>query len=144
MRVSYQLDHIDDGSIRLLNRVDMRLAACVLVASRAYYLAFNKARRVRVTSGLRRVEEQEALVRAGKSRTMNSAHLDGLAVDLAILLDDGKRAIWELPEFKRLDGYMQSAAAMVGLEQGDLLWGGHWTTLRDGPHWQLMLPRVQS
>lgn len=144
MSVSYQLEHIDDASVRLLNRVDFRLAAVVLVASLAYYKAHSGNRRIKVTSGLRRIEEQQELVRAGKSRTMNSAHLDGLAVDLAILLDNGQRAIWGLGEFRRLDTYMQAAAPMIGLADGDLLWGGHWTTLRDGPHWQLMLPRVQS
>jgi len=38
---------------------------------------------------------------------------------------------------------MQSAARDIGLDNNDLLWGGHWTSLRDGVHWQLMLPVIR-
>ena len=146
--IDYALGRFDSNSVRELRDVDVRLATIVLVAGARYHAAFPSGRRLRVTSGRRTTEEQEALVRDGKSRTMNSHHLDGRAVDLAIIersptpqWDGSKvRAIWDLREFQLLDNFMQKAATDIGFEPGDLLWGGHWTSLRDGSHWQLMLP----
>lgn len=135
--IDYSLGRFDSASVRELRDVDVRLATVVLVAGARYHAAFGN-RRLRVTDGRRTVEEQEAMVRDGKSRTMNSHHLDGRAVDLAIIID--RKAHWALPLFEEVDRFMQSAALDVGLDPGDLLWGGHWTSLRDGVHWQLMLP----
>ena len=42
-----------------------------------------------VVEGLRTRERQAKLVKAGASRTMNSRHLTGHAVDLGYWLDDG-------------------------------------------------------
>jgi peptidoglycan L-alanyl-D-glutamate endopeptidase CwlK len=86
-----------------------------------------------VTQGLRTKEEQQRLVRAGASQTMNSRHLTGHAVDLAVLVDGQVR--WDWPLYQRLnDEAMQPAAHELGVP---IVWGGSWTTLRDGPHWEL-------
>lgn len=135
--LDYSLGRLDSNSVRELRDVDCRLAAVVLVASCRYHAAF-AGRRLRITDGRRSVEEQEQMVRDGKSRTMNSHHLDGRAVDFAIIVNG--KANWALPLYEELDGFMQKAALDIGLDAGDLLWGGHWTSLRDGVHWQLMLP----
>lgn len=135
--LDYSLGRFDSASVRELRDVDVRLASIVLVAGARYHASFGN-RRLRVTDGRRTVEEQEQLVRDGKSRTMNSHHLDGRAVDLAIIID--RKAHWSLPLYEELNRFMQSAAADIGFDPGDLLWGGHWTSLRDGVHWQLMLP----
>lgn len=135
----YSIHRLDSQSVVNLADVDIRLAAVVLLASARYHNAF-KTRRLRVTDGRRTMAEQERLVREGKSRSMNSAHLDGRAVDMAIIIDT--RASWHLPFFQELDGFMQKAASDLGIDDGCLLWGGHWSTLRDGSHWQLMLPPI--
>lgn len=137
--LDYSMGRLDSSSVRELATVDVRLAAVVLLAASRYHLTFGN-RRIRVTDGFRTVAEQEQMVRDGKSRTLNSHHLDGRAVDLAIIIDG--KANWKLPLYQELDAVMQSAALDLGLDQGDLLWGGHWTTLRDGVHWQLMLPPI--
>lgn len=144
--LDYSLGRLDSNSVRELRDVDCRLAAVVLVAACRYHAAFS-GRRLRVTDGRRSVVEQEQMVRDGKSRTMNSHHLDGRAVDLAIIdrrwagKEGAKEvALWDIKEYAFLDEMMQKAALDIGLDAGDILWGGHWTTLRDGVHWQLMLP----
>lgn len=145
--LDYSMGRFDSKSVLELRYIDCRLAAVVLVAAARYHAAF-PYRRLRVTDGRRTMVEQEALLAAGKSQTINSHHLDGRAVDLAIIKQapvknhEGKReqAIWELKEYEFLDTFMQKAALDIGFDAGDVLWGGHWTTLRDGVHWQLMLP----
>lgn len=144
--IDYSLGRFDSASVRELRDLDIRLATVVLVAGARYHAAF-VGRRLRVTDGRRTEEDQEKLVLEGKSRTYSSRHLDGRAVDLAIIDKrwQGKRglqevALWDLKEYKVVDDFMQKAAIDIGFDPGDLLWGGHWTTLRDGVHWELMLP----
>jgi peptidoglycan L-alanyl-D-glutamate endopeptidase CwlK len=86
-----------------------------------------------VTQGLRTQEEQARLVKAGASRTMNSRHLTGHAVDLAVLVDGTVR--WDGPLYQRLnDEAMQPAAKELGIP---IVWGGSWSSFHDGPHWEL-------
>lgn len=85
-----------------------------------------------VTEGLRTLERQAQLVRAGGSRTLNSRHLSGHAVDLAALVDGAVR--WDWPLYPRIAGAMKAAAAERGVA---LIWGGDWKSLRDGPHFEL-------
>lgn len=85
-----------------------------------------------VTEGLRTLELQAELVRAGASRTLNSRHLSGHAVDLAALVDGAVR--WDWPLYPRIAGAMKAAAAERGVA---LVWGGDWKSLRDGPHFEL-------
>lgn len=85
-----------------------------------------------VTEGLRSLERQALLVRSGASRTLNSRHLSGHAVDLAALVDGAVR--WDWPLYPRIAGAMKAAAAERGVA---LIWGGDWKSLRDGPHFEL-------
>ena len=85
-----------------------------------------------VTEGVRTLERQAQLVRAGGSRTLNSRHLSGHAVDLAALVDGAVR--WDWPLYPRIAGAMKAAAAERGVA---LIWGGDWKSLRDGPHFEL-------
>jgi len=125
---------VTDEDFIALQYVHPQLAACVVLAHRRYE-TLRPDRTFRVTSGLRTLAAQKALVAAGKSRTMESYHLDGLAVDLAILSRDRKQAFWTLPAYEYLNSLMQRAAAEVGC---DLEWGGNWSSFKDGVHWQLM------
>lgn len=83
-----------------------------------------------VIEGVRTIERQRELFKAGASRTMNSKHLTGHAVDLAVWLGTVR---WEFPLYQRLAVSVKAAAADVGvpIEWGWDLWG--W----DAPHWQL-------
>lgn len=85
-----------------------------------------------VTEGLCDPGRQAALVRAGASRTLNSRHLTGHAVDVAALLEGQVRWDWLL--YARIAGAFKAAARDLGTP---LIWGGDWTRLRDGPHFEL-------
>lgn len=85
-----------------------------------------------VTEGLRTPERQAALVRAGASRTQRSRHLTGHAIDVAALIDGQVR--WDWPLYGRIAEAFKSAAAEL---KTPIIWGGDWTSLRDGPHFEL-------
>ncbi len=93
-----------------------------------------------VTEGLRTVARQRELVRIGASRTMNSRHITGHAVDLVPFVDidkDGKVEVEEMyswPLYHRLAPIIKAAATKEGV---DIVWGGDWRSFKDGPHWEL-------
>lgn len=86
----------------------------------------------RVTEGRRSVKRQAELVKAGASKTMNSRHLTGHAVDVVALLDGAVR--WDWPLYDRIAKAFKAAAKAEGVP---LEWGGDWPRFRDGPHFQL-------
>lgn len=101
-----------------------------------------------ITEGLRTPERQAQLYEAGATRTLNSRHLTGHAVDLAATVLGEVR--WDWPCYLLLAEAMKRAAAA---EKVELRWGGTWkrlsTTLTpitgkslsrsfpDGPHYEL-------
>jgi len=85
-----------------------------------------------VTEGLRTIERQRQLMRAGASQTLRSRHLTGHAVDLAALVDGKVR--WDWPLYERLAAAVKLSAQA---EKVPLEWGGDWKTLKDGPNFQL-------
>jgi peptidoglycan L-alanyl-D-glutamate endopeptidase CwlK len=87
---------------------------------------------VTVLEGRRSLDRQRALVAKGASKTMNSRHLTGHAVDIAPL-DDGSVS-WAWPLYHEIAPVMKRAANDVGVL---IEWGGDWRTFKDGPHWQL-------
>lgn len=89
--------------------------------------------RFAVLEGLRSFDRQRELVARGASKTMNSRHLTGHAVDLAPLGPDGKVS-WDWPLYHRLAPAVKEAAKAEGVP---IEWGGDWRRFKDGPHWQL-------
>lgn len=86
-----------------------------------------------VTEGLRTAERQAELVKKGASKTINSRHLTGHAVDLAPVIAGEVR--WDWPPFHEIARAMKEAAAAEGVA---IEWGGDWKGgFRDGPHFQL-------
>lgn len=86
----------------------------------------------RITEGLRTVARQKALVQAGASRTMNSRHLTGHAVDVVALVGGSVR--WDWPLYPRIAEAVKQAALEL---HTPIVWGGDWPSLRDGPHFEL-------
>lgn len=82
-----------------------------------------------VGEGLRSVERQKELFNTGRSKTMNSRHLTGHAVDLFPY-----PISWDWAHFYPIADAMKEAAADLGVE---LEWGGDWKGFPDGPHFQL-------
>ena len=85
-----------------------------------------------VLEGLRTVERQQELFKQGATKTMNSRHITGHAVDLAPMM--GSEVRWDWPLYHRLAKIVKAAAAA---EKVPLTWGGDWRTFKDGPHWEL-------
>lgn len=85
-----------------------------------------------VLEGVRTIARQRQLVAKGASKTLNSRHLTGHAVDLAPL-EDGKVS-WAWPLYYPLAKTIKEAAKKEGVV---IEWGGDWTSFKDGPHWQL-------
>lgn len=86
----------------------------------------------RVLEGVRTLARQKALVAAGASRTLNSRHLTGHAVDLGALVNG--RIAWDWPLYAKIAAAMKQAAEE---EAVPIVWGGDWPKFRDGPHYEL-------
>lgn len=84
-----------------------------------------------VTEGLRSRERQKELVAAGASKTMNSRHITGHAVDLAAYVN-GIR--WDWPLYEKIAKAMKQAAYELNIK---IEWGGDWKSFKDGPHFQI-------
>lgn len=85
-----------------------------------------------VGEGLRNRTRQAQLVASGASRTMNSRHLTGHAVDLFAVV--GKMIRWDWPLYEKIAPAMKQAAKEKAV---DLTWAGDWPGFRDGPHYEL-------
>ena len=85
-----------------------------------------------VIEGLRSPARQAALVKAGASRTLNSRHLTGHAIDVVAVVEGQVR--WDWPLYPRIAAAFKQAAREQGVK---IVWGGDWSRLRDGPHFEL-------
>lgn len=85
-----------------------------------------------VLEGRRTLDRQKQLVAAGASKTMNSRHLTGHAVDLGAYVAGSVR--WDWPLYYKLAEAVKEAARLEGVP---IEWGGDWKSFKDGPHWQL-------
>lgn len=111
-------------SIRRMSGVDPRLVAVMKAARET--IPFE------ITEGLRTRERQRYLVSTGKSRTMNSYHLRGKAVDVVAM--PGGKVSWNLADYRAINAAVQKAAKAAGVT---VTWGGSWKSIVDGPHFQL-------
>ena len=85
-----------------------------------------------VLEGLRTVARQKQLKELGATKTMNSRHITGHAVDLAPMV--GGTVRWDWPLYHQLAVIVKDAAKV---ENVPITWGGDWRTFKDGPHWEL-------
>lgn len=85
-----------------------------------------------VIEGLRTVARQKQLVAIGASRTMNSRHITGHAIDVAAW--EGGTISWHWPLYKRISLAFKAAAQELNIP---IVWGGDWRSFRDGPHYEL-------
>ena len=125
-------EKVDDRSEKniatLLPQVQPYARALVLKAAAAGIT-------IKVISGLRTYEEQDALYEQGRSkpgpvvtnaRGGYSNHNFGIAFDIGVW--DGGKYVGESPKYK--------AVGALGIDLG-LVWGGNWKTIQDEPHFQL-------
>ena len=117
---------LDARSLQRLQGVHPDLAKVIHRAAALSPIEF------RVIEGLRTEKRQRELVASGASKTMNSRHLTGHAVDLAPYV--GGTIRWDWPLYHKLAPAVKQAAAEAGVP---IEWGGDWKSFRDGPHFQL-------
>jgi len=91
--------------------------------------------RIKIISGLRTYEEQNALYAQGRTAPGTivtnakggySNHNFGIAFDIGVF--EGNQYLGDSPKYK--------AAGVIGMDLG-LEWGGSWKTIIDQPHFQL-------
>ena len=85
-----------------------------------------------VIEGLRTADRQRELVAKDASKTMNSRHITGLAVDLVAYV--GREVRWDWPLYHKIAAAMKQAANALGVP---IVWGGDWKSFPDGPHFEL-------
>lgn len=85
-----------------------------------------------ITEGLRTLARQKELVAQGKSQTLNSRHITGHAVD--VFAYPTSAGSWEWTYYQQIAGAFKQAGDTLGIP---VEWGGDWTSLKDGPHFQL-------
>jgi peptidoglycan L-alanyl-D-glutamate endopeptidase CwlK len=84
----------------------------------------------KVTEGLRTLARQKQLKANGKSKTLNSRHLTGHAVDVSPIVDGS--ISWDKRDYNELGRVFKQAARELKIP---IEWGGDWGW--DFPHWQL-------
>ena len=133
---------LSDKSLRRLDGVKPELVNVVKRAIEITPIDFL------VVEGLRTKERQAYLLDAGKSRTMNSYHLTGHAVDIAPIVDG--KVSWEWKYYFPMAEAMKDAAKELNIR---VKWGACWKyfdeihgelnesiiskTFPDGPHFQI-------
>ena len=113
-------------SLDRLNGVHPDIVAVIRLAIKKTEVDFT------VLEGLRSLDRQRDLFARGASKTMNSRHLTGHAVDIAPFVDG--EVSWHWPNYHQLAPIIKEAAEELGV---DIEWGGDWKSFKDGPHWQL-------
>lgn len=85
-----------------------------------------------VIEGLRTPERQKQLFNEGLSKTLNSRHLTGHAVDIAPVIN-GKIPWDDWKCFEKLAESMKKSAQEIQIK---IIWGGDWTSFKDGVHFE--------
>lgn len=85
-----------------------------------------------ITEGLRTPERQKDLYDKGLSRTLQSRHLTGHAVDIAVWFNG--KLTWDFDKYDTVAGHILKVAKELKVP---VVWGGQWRGLKDGPHFEL-------
>ena len=109
---------LGNKSLSELEGVDPGLVATVHRAIQITPVDFS------VHDGIRTLEEQQEYVDTGVSETLQSKHLDGLAVDLVPYINGKLR--WELDPIYQIAEAVRESARKVGVR---IRWGGCWEEL---------------
>jgi peptidoglycan LD-endopeptidase CwlK len=117
--------HFSERSLKNLQGVHPDLAAVVNRAIQITPVDFV------VTEGVRTLDRQKQLLSAGATRTLNSRHLTGHAVDVAAWVDEVR---WDWSLYTFINIAMQKSARELGIQ---IEWGGDWVRFKDGCHFQL-------
>ena len=85
-----------------------------------------------VIEGLRSKARQRELVKKGASRTMESRHLTGHAIDVAVIIDG--KYVTALQPYRVVANAIRLSAKALNIP---IEWGGDWKSFVDAAHFQL-------
>ncbi|TXH10056.1 MAG: M15 family peptidase [Spirochaetes bacterium] len=85
-----------------------------------------------VIDGLRTIEEQKILVAKGKSRTLDSRHLTGHAIDVAAYVNNG--ISWDFAPYEQIAAAFEIASGRLKVP---LVCGINWASFVDAGHFEL-------
>lgn len=111
---------LSQKSLSKLEGVDPRLVKVIKRAIELAEVDFT------ITEGLRTKATQALYVKQGKSQTMNSKHLEGLAVDLAAWVNG--MINWNFDYYFKIADAVRKASIELGVK---VKWGGAWRYLND-------------
>ncbi len=77
------------------------------------------------TGAYRTEDQQRAQVQSGASKTMQSKHREGKAIDITLYWAGTERAIWDRPAYLMVSGYIHYIASQLGVS---IRWGGDWNS----------------
>lgn len=106
------------ASVDKMNGVDKRLVECATIALTKY-----TTQDFCIYEGLRTKARQAQLVAQGKSQTLQSKHLEGLALDLVPIINGV--ATWDWEGCYKIAYAMDQAATQLGIAHL-ITWGGAW------------------
>lgn len=89
-----------------------------------------------IVAGRRSLAQQRIYVKTGKSKTMNSRHLYGLAIDF---VDVG--ATYKKERMTQIAMAFKQAARSLNIP---INWGGDWKSFKDTPHIELSKSRYPN
>lgn len=112
--------HLSTRSKQRLLGVDSDLCVVVKRAIQITPIDFG------VLEGVRSKARQRELVDSGASRTMNSRHITGHAVDLLAYV--GGELSWHFPHYIKIAAAMRDAANELNVP---IRWGGCWKIIND-------------
>lgn len=119
-------------SLDRLAGVDPKLVAVVKRAIQLTKVDFG------VTEGLRTIETQRKYVKAGKSQTMQSKHLEGKAVDLVAYVEGN--VSWELNLYDDIADAVAKAARELNVS---IRWGAAWN-IPDITRWSMPMQSAMN
>lgn len=111
---------LSQKSLSKLEGVDPRLVKVIKRAIEVTEVDFT------ITEGLRTRATQALYVKQGKCQTMNSKHLEGLAVDLAAWVNGTIN--WNFDYYFKIANAVRKASIELGIR---VKWGGAWRYLND-------------
>jgi peptidoglycan L-alanyl-D-glutamate endopeptidase CwlK len=118
------------------------VAATVALIERCYARGVN----IVITQGLRTIAEQDALYAQGRTEPGSivtnakggtSYHNYGVAIDFALLLNDGRVVSWDTEIDVDKDGITDWMEVVDEANKLGFEWGGDWTSFKDLPHLQM-------
>lgn len=94
---------------------------------------------ITIVEGIRTIETQRRYFDEGKSKTMKSKHLKGLAIDIYPYVNgrlvNNNINKEDLKAWYILSSCMKIASIQLATK---VVWGGDWKSFIDMPHWELI------